>query len=234
MDNDASEAPPVTADSTMSRPEPETTATKPESSPHYSFVADTNTNEPPTTFTSSLSIVIDGVTPIGKTDNTDATTSISALSTSDNSGKRMPRKSKSDALAALNRSRSPSMDSPQSGGSKVDRENRPVSVLNGNPVSVASSLDMSSVKTTAPRKIPPRKTPRPFELEDCPVFYPSPEEFKDSMAYIRSVEPQAREYGIAKIVPPMGWKMPFVTDTEVSFCLLIRFCVSNKIIYCTA
>jgi hypothetical protein len=36
------------------------------------------------------------------------------------------------------------------------------------------------------------------------------------MSYIRSIGPQAREFGIAKIVPPETWRMPFVTDTEVS------------------
>jgi histone demethylase JARID1 len=36
------------------------------------------------------------------------------------------------------------------------------------------------------------------------------------MSYIRGIAPQAREYGIAKIVPPETWRMPFVTDTEVS------------------
>jgi hypothetical protein len=36
------------------------------------------------------------------------------------------------------------------------------------------------------------------------------------MSYIRTIAPQAREFGIAKIVPPETWRMPFVTDTEVS------------------
>jgi hypothetical protein len=36
------------------------------------------------------------------------------------------------------------------------------------------------------------------------------------MSYIRTIAPQAQEFGIAKIVPPETWCMPFVTDTEVS------------------
>ena len=56
---------------------------------------------------------------------------------------------------------------------------------------------------------------RPFGLEDCPVFYPTVDEFKDPMAYVRSISTTAQNYGICKIVPPVGWKMPFVTDTEV-------------------
>jgi histone demethylase JARID1 len=57
---------------------------------------------------------------------------------------------------------------------------------------------------------------RPFGLQDCPAFYPTLEEFKDPMNYIRAISPQAQEFGIAKIVPPETWRMPFVTDTEVS------------------
>ena len=35
------------------------------------------------------------------------------------------------------------------------------------------------------------------------------------MAYIKSISENARTYGMCKIVPPLGWDMPFVTDTEV-------------------
>jgi [histone H3]-trimethyl-L-lysine4 demethylase len=35
------------------------------------------------------------------------------------------------------------------------------------------------------------------------------------MSYIRTITSQAWEFGIAKIVPPETWRMPFVTDTEV-------------------
>lgn len=35
------------------------------------------------------------------------------------------------------------------------------------------------------------------------------------MAYIRSISEKAINHGICKVVPPVGWKMPFVTDTEV-------------------
>jgi histone demethylase JARID1 len=89
------------------------------------------------------------------------------------------------------------------------------------PLLAGPRLDMNTVRT--PSRI--RRTPaspqapqkqRPFGLQDCPAFYPTPEEFKDPMSYIRTIAPQAREFGIAKIVPPETWRMPFVTDTEVS------------------
>ncbi len=58
-----------------------------------------------------------------------------------------------------------------------------------------------------------------FGLEECPVFYPTEEEFKDPMGYIALIgeEGKGKEFGICKIVPPEGWKMPFVLDTEVGF-----------------
>lgn len=56
---------------------------------------------------------------------------------------------------------------------------------------------------------------RPFGLEDCPVFEPTEEEFRDPMGYVKKIENQGRRYGMVKIIPPKGWKMPFVTDTEV-------------------
>jgi histone demethylase JARID1 len=66
---------------------------------------------------------------------------------------------------------------------------------------------------------------RPFELQDCPAFYPTQEEFKDPMSYIRAITPQAQEFGIAKIVPPETWRMPFVTDTEVSKNFIYSFVI---------
>ena len=69
--------------------------------------------------------------------------------------------------------------------------------------------------------------PRPFGLTDCPQFYPTVEEFKDLMAYIESISPKAKDYGICKIVPPQGWKMPFVTDTEVCHLMLLILAMAH-------
>ena len=88
------------------------------------------------------------------------------------------------------------------------------------PLPAPPRLDMSTIRTPSrTRRVPvspqaPHKE-RPFGLQDCPAFYPTPEEFKDPMSYIRTITPQALEFGIAKIVPPETWRMPFVTDTEV-------------------
>ena len=87
---------------------------------------------------------------------------------------------------------------------------------NAPPIPVASKFNLSSVKTPRPHtswKQP--HGPRPLGLEDCPEFFPTAEEFKDPMAYIKTISDKAKDYGICKIIPPQGWKMPFVTDTEV-------------------
>lgn len=62
-----------------------------------------------------------------------------------------------------------------------------------------------------------------MDLEECPVFYPSLDEFRDPITYIRSIHEKAVGYGIAKIVPPKEWEMPFVCDTEVRHRWLLIF-----------
>jgi histone demethylase JARID1 len=129
--------------------------------------------------------------------------------------RRAPRKSKMDALAALNvRSRSPSYGLEDAHSISRERSNTSSSVRHSSPIPVTTSLNMNTVKTASPRNLPPRTKARPFELEDCPVYYPTSDEFKNPMSYIRSISEDARNYGICKIIPPEDWKMPFVTDTE--------------------
>ncbi|GER34913.1 transcription factor jumonji (jmj) family protein [Striga asiatica] len=54
----------------------------------------------------------------------------------------------------------------------------------------------------------PKEGHRP-NLEEAPVFYPSKEEFEDTLKYISSIRPEAEKYGICRIVPPPSWKPPF-------------------------
>lgn len=70
----------------------------------------------------------------------------------------------------------------------------------------------------APSSAPPRTQARSFGLEEAPTYYPTAEEFKDAMAYIRKISDGpggAQDFGICKIVPPVGWEMPFKMDPEV-------------------
>ncbi|KAF9236221.1 PLU-1-like protein-domain-containing protein [Melanogaster broomeanus] len=167
-------------------------------------------NKQPNTVTSCLSIPVQGAIPINPRDDS-ASASHSRMSeqSPSTSSKRAPRKSKTHALAALQNHAS-SLDSDDVGSHDVPDD----FFGDHTPIPVSATLDLSSVKTFSPRHQSPRNSPRPFGLEDCPVFYPNSEEFKDSMAYIRSISEKAANYGICKIVPPVGWKMPFVTDTE--------------------
>ena len=173
------------------------------------------TNKPATTFISSLNIPVQGAIPIDGDSQKKFESTDPGLSTCGDS-KRAPRKSKTDALVALNNhARSPSIETDFS-------EDITEKYKNALPIPVSSFLDLSSVKTPLPRSTKefPRP-PRPFELTDCPEFFPTAEEFKDPMTYIKSISSQASAYGICKIIPPDDWKMPFVTDTEV--CLIIFF-----------
>ncbi|XP_047323660.1 putative lysine-specific demethylase JMJ16 isoform X2 [Impatiens glandulifera] len=54
-------------------------------------------------------------------------------------------------------------------------------------------------------------------LEDAPVFYPTEEEFIDTLNYIASIRPTAEKYGICRIVPPPSWKPPCSSLKEKSF-----------------
>ncbi|XP_051134763.1 lysine-specific demethylase JMJ18-like isoform X2 [Andrographis paniculata] len=60
-------------------------------------------------------------------------------------------------------------------------------------------------------KAPPRWLPseacRPF-VGEAPVFYPTSEEFEDTLAYINSIRSIVEAYGICKIVPPPSWAPP--------------------------
>ena len=51
-------------------------------------------------------------------------------------------------------------------------------------------------------------------IEECPVFYPTVEEFVDPIKYISSIMPRAIRFGICRIVPPEGWTNPTQVDFE--------------------
>lgn len=121
---------------------------------------------------------------------------------------------------------------PQPAHEESAREGERPPDLGIQPIAVPSVLDLNSVRTRVPASSAPpaplattspgqgarsgaESSSRPFGLEDCPVFYPTHEEWNDPMAFVRKITPKAEQFGLCKIVPPNDWNMPFVTDTEV-------------------
>ncbi|XP_062020227.1 putative lysine-specific demethylase JMJ16 isoform X2 [Rosa rugosa] len=49
-------------------------------------------------------------------------------------------------------------------------------------------------------------------LEKAPVFYPTHEEFKDTLKYVTSISARAAQYGICRISPPPSWKPPSLIE----------------------
>jgi len=95
-------------------------------------------------------------------------------------------------------------------------------------ISVSSILDLSSVKTSSRRNQPTHSTPRPFGLQDCPVFYPTSDEFKDPITYIDSISCRVINYGICKVVhlnsPGRAAVSVAVKPPDESFCRLKTTC----------
>ncbi|THH17430.1 hypothetical protein EW146_g3371 [Bondarzewia mesenterica] len=183
-----------------------------------------STSEKPTsTFTSCLKIPVQGAVPITRPEpsapqpatitNTTVTAAASnnsaaapdapAASSAAPTSRRAPRKSKTEALAAL-----------QTHANASDDGDQDMDVFSPSMESAQNGF-IKDVRTTSPREIPGEGTkPRPFGLTNCPTYYPTKEEFRDPMAYVKKISETAREFGMCKVVPPEGWKVPFVTDTE--------------------
>ncbi|XP_042375263.1 lysine-specific demethylase JMJ18-like isoform X1 [Zingiber officinale] len=45
-------------------------------------------------------------------------------------------------------------------------------------------------------------------IDEAPVFYPTEEEFADTLGYIASIRKKAEKYGICRIIPPHSWSPP--------------------------
>ncbi|CAO0801826.1 unnamed protein product [Mucor circinelloides] len=93
--------------------------------------------------------------------------------------------------------------------------------------SETAPFDLSTVKTKS-QEPEVGKSNRLFGIQEAPTFYPTNEEFKDPLAYIKSLEVPGSKYGIIKIVPPADYHPRFSLNTE-SFRFKTRIQKLNKI-----
>ena len=101
--------------------------------------------------------------------------------------------------------------------------------VNSNGYHPAAQVPLSALKsapldiTTVERRgrlsasYPPPKKNRPHGLQDAPTYRPTEDEWRDPMEFMRKISPEAKEYGICKIIPPDAWNPDFAIDTEVRF-----------------
>ena len=97
----------------------------------------------------------------------------------------------------------PPSDSPSL---KAKKDKVPVSTVSVNTASKASSSP-KSVKKTVGSKQKEAICPLIDKANDSPVFYPSEEEFRDPVAYIKMIRRVGEKFGVCVISPPESWKV---------------------------
>ncbi|XP_065043901.1 lysine-specific demethylase JMJ14-like isoform X1 [Musa acuminata AAA Group] len=72
---------------------------------------------------------------------------------------------------------------------------------------VSRSTNKSRYERQESSRWNPKEARRPV-IDEAPVFYPTEEDFKDTLGYIASIREKAEKYGICRIIPPHSWSPP--------------------------
>lgn len=111
---------------------------------------------------------------------------------------------------------------------------RPKATYTSSSVAIATDIPLSArrddplIMQTVSRHVPASKEPPPRthlnSIPEAPTFYPTEDEWREPMAYIRKIAPEGRKYGIVKLIPPKSWQPDFAIDTKVSLTVFLGRC----------